>query len=340
MKPAARLWKWFQKNARDLPWRKLSPHGTRDPYHVWLAEIMLQQTQVKTVIPYYEKFLQHYPTLKKLAAAPLERVLSDWAGLGYYSRARNLHRCAQFVVDELKGRWPQSAAELQKLPGLGAYTSAAMAALAFGENILAIDGNVARVLSRYGTIKTPAAKSRNELIAVGAELLYAPANGGSAEALIELGALVCTPKNPKCNECPLQQNCRAFQTNSVEQYPVKTAIRAPQTREARALLLTNPDGEILTITRGENGLFGGMMALPTTALQAQEQDHPLWRKYHGRAHKVGMITHVLTHIKFEIVVLHLRLNKTESQKIKTGIWTKPAATKAMPKLFQKMIRLR
>lgn len=339
MKPAARLWKWFQKNARDLPWRKISSGGKRDPYHVWLAEIMLQQTQVKTVIPYYEKFLRHYPTLKNLATAAPDRVLSDWAGLGYYSRARNLHRCAQTVANELCGRWPRNATELQKLPGLGAYTAAAMAALAFGENILAIDGNVARVLSRYGAVKTPVAKARDELITVGQELLYAPANGGSAEALIELGALVCTPKNPKCNECPLQQNCKAFATGTVEKYPIKTAIRPPQIREAQALLITNSDGEILTITRNENGLFGGMMALPTTALQPAEKDHPLYQKYHTRAHEIGKITHVLTHIKFEIEILHLRLNKTESQKIKNAAWIKPGAAKAMPKLFQKMIRL-
>ncbi|HRJ12775.1 MAG TPA: A/G-specific adenine glycosylase [Alphaproteobacteria bacterium] len=341
MKDTARLWQWFQKNARDLPWRKTIANGLRDPYRVWLAEIMLQQTQVATVVPYYEKFLRHYPTLKKLAASPQEKILSDWAGLGYYSRARNLHKCAQVVQDQFKGKWPCTAAELQKLPGLGPYTAAAMAALAFGENILAIDGNVARVLSRYGAIQTPIAKARTELLAIGENLLYSKARGGSAEALIELGAMICTPKNPKCNACPLRQNCRALAAGEVLNYPVKTALRAPQLRSTTALILTNDMGEILTITRGGKGLFAGMLALPTSALQPGEADHALYQKYVACAKNKGKITHILTHIKFEVKVLHHEISTAEAKKIKTGKFLKAKIAAAqMPSLFQKIIKLR
>ncbi len=333
MKDAARLWKWFQENARDLPWRKTGKDGKRNPYHVWLAEIMLQQTQVATVIPYYEKFLRHYPTLKRLADAPSEQILSDWAGLGYYSRARNLHKCAQVVTNELKGQWSRSAQELQQLPGLGSYTAAAMAALAFGENILAIDGNVARVLSRYGAIKTPVTKARTELLTVGAGLLYAPANGGSAEALIEHGALICTPRNPKCNICPIQKNCKAHAEDNVLAYPVKIAAKAAKTRNAQAVVLTNPSGEIFAVTRGNKGLFAGMLALPGSAMQGGEEDHALFGKYYARAKTVGAITHVLTHIKFEMDVRHMPLSAAESRKLTGGIWLRDI--KKMPKLFQK-----
>lgn len=337
MKDAQRLWKWFESSARDLPWRKTDANGRRDPYRVWLAEIMLQQTQVATVIPYYQKFLKHYPTLKKLAAAPTENVLSDWAGLGYYSRARNLHKCAQVVQDQFKGRWPQTAAELQKLPGLGPYTAAAMAALAFNENVLAIDGNVARVLARYGAIKTPIEKARSEILAVGAELLYTPANGGSAEALIELGALICTPRNPKCNLCPLNKSCEAYQRGETEKYPVKTAARAAPERKAVFLVLTNNKDEVFTITRGGKGLFAGMLALPSSALQKGETDHALLKT---KTKSLGGFTHILTHIRFEIEARHVALTASAANKIKEGMWlpVKTAAAR-MPKIFQKAITL-
>jgi len=339
MKATARLWKWFQKNARDLPWRAVRADGTRDPYHVWLAEIMLQQTQVKTVISYYEKFLRHYPNLKRLARAPAEKVLSDWAGLGYYSRARNLHACAKYVVDELHGEWPRMASELQKLPGLGPYTAAAMAALAFGEHVVALDGNVIRVLSRVGAIDKPATSARVELLAVGENLLYTPSRGGSAEALIELGALVCTPKNPACLICPLQTDCKAYQLGEVENYPVKTKAFAPKHRCASLLVLTDPNGKIFTITRGDNGLFAGMTALPGSAMQSNEEDHALFARYAARARAVGKVWHILTHIRFEISVLYLRLTARTAEKISTqGRWLDAqTARQQMPKLFSKVV---
>jgi A/G-specific adenine glycosylase len=341
MRPAARLWQWFQKNARDLPWRAVRVDGTRDPYHVWLAEIMLQQTQVKTVIPYYEKFLRHYPDLKSLARAASDKVFSDWAGLGYYSRARNLHACAIFVMDELKGLWPRTSAELQKLPGLGPYTAAAMAALAFGENVVALDGNVARALARVGTIGKPAATARAELIAVGETLLDKKSNGGGAEALIELGALICTPKNPKCLQCPINADCKAFQTNSVEKYPVKTKKATVKTRKAIALILTNPKGEVFTITRGARGLFAKMLAVPTSAMQAGEANHLLFEKYGARATAIGSIEHVLTHIKFNIAVVQHKLSARDATKISTyGNWMNTAeAQQQMPTLFAKTLFL-
>lgn len=339
MTPAAQLWKWFRQRARDLPWRATRKDGTRDPYHVWLAEIMLQQTQVATVTPYYKKFLRHYPTLAALARAPSERVLADWAGLGYYSRARNLHKCAQIVVNERGDTWPRSAAELQKLPGLGPYTAAAMAALAFGENVLAIDGNVMRVIARYGAIGKPVTAARPKFLSVGKTLLHAPANGGSAEALIELGALICTPQSPRCDICPLHKTCKAFAADKVMAYPVKTVSAVPQPRAATVLILTNPAGEIFTITRGGKGLFAGMRGLPTTALAPGEEDHPALAGRKAKAKLIGAAEHTLSHIRFGLSVLHQRLTVREAAKLSAlGTWM-PHETlqKQMPKLFQKAL---
>lgn len=340
MKPAARLWRWFQSNARDLPWRAVRKDGTRDPYHVWLAEIMLQQTQVRTVIAYYEKFLRHYPDLKSLAGAAPDKVFADWAGLGYYSRARNLHACARTVMDQLGGQWPRTAAELQKLPGLGPYTAAAMAALAFGENTLAIDGNVARVLSRVGAIETPAASARAQLLSVGEKLLHLPARGGSAEALIELGALICTPKNPKCDACPLRADCRAYALGRVEDFPVKIKAKTPKALTVTLLVLTDPNGKVFTITRGR-GLFAGMTALPSSALSATEENHILYKAYGGSAKKIGAFEHVLTHIKFKISVSHVQIKARDAARIsKLGKWQDTQQVKKqMPKLFAKAIYL-
>ncbi len=338
MTSAARLWKWFQDIARDLPWRYSLPDGLRDAYRVWLAEIMLQQTQVKTVIPYYEKFLRHYPDLAALAHAPQEHGLADWAGLGYYSRARNLHKCARVVTDQLHGEWPRTVAELQKLPGLGPYTAAAVAALAFGEETVAIDGNVARVLSRYGAIKKPLNKARAELTKLGKTLLHPAARGGSAEALIELGAMICTPTNPRCGDCPLRADCKAFRTDTVEKYPVKERKTVAKIREASALVLTNPKGEIFTITRGGKGLFAGMVAIPTSALQAGEKDHALWKIYGAKAAEVITVRHILTHVKFVLTVYHAKISAAAAKKITGGIWMEmDAAQKQMPKLFVKAI---
>lgn len=336
MKPAAKLWRWFQNNARDLPWR--SP-GLRDPYRVWLAEIMLQQTQVKTVIPYYEKFLRHYPNVQALARAPLARVLSDWAGLGYYSRARNLHACAVMIAQEKYGEWPRTAKDLMRLPGVGAYTAAAIAALAFGENVLAIDGNVARVLSRVGAIAKPAAAARPELISVGEKLLHAPARGGSAEALIELGALICTPRNPRCPQCPIRAHCAAFHTGTVMDYPIKIKKTAPKVQAADVMVLTRPDGKVLVQTRPGGGLFSGMLALPARGLDLDDEDSTMWKNAAVKTSVVGYYAHVLSHIRFEISVHCAHVPTVDTQKMaRYGAWMEAkAAQTQMPRLFAKAL---
>jgi A/G-specific adenine glycosylase len=335
MRAAKKLWLWFEDNARNLPWRKTNTHGLRNPYHVWLAEIMLQQTQVATVIPYYQKFLRRYPSLKKLAAAPLENILSDWSGLGYYSRARNLHACARTVMHDFDGKFPSAVADLKKLPGIGDYTANAIAALAFQENTLAIDGNVARVLGRYS-----ASHDRAEILLAGQDLLYSPARGGSTEALIELGALICTPKNPQCDQCPLQTTCRAVADNRQHEFPRKTKKSLVMTRDIQILVITNPAGEILTITRGSQGLFGGMVALPSSGLQQHEEDHAMLKKYLPRATMLKTFHHILTHIKFAVTVMTVKLSFAEAEKIQKADWLPPLlAKKQMPKLFQKAIML-
>jgi A/G-specific adenine glycosylase len=330
MTAAKKLWQWFLKNARDLPWRS---HGARDPYHVWLAEIMLQQTQVTTVIPYYEKFLRHYPTLKKLAAAPEEKVLADWAGLGYYSRARNLQACAKKLVTEYDGEWPRTAVELKKLPGIGDYTAAAIAALAFGGSVVALDGNVARVLARFGAVKNPMPAARPMLLAVGDELLYGPSHGGSAEALIELGALVCTPRDPRCDVCPLQKDCRANITQTTELFPIKLPKRAPKMQTVEILLLQNPAGDIAVTTRPPQGLFASMRALPHNSLGPHEKPDMIFARHAPRSRIAGHYRHQLTHITFDVTV---RIART---KLAKGCeWLSPGlARKKLPTLFAKAI---
>lgn len=337
MTAAARLWQWFGRHARDLPWRT---SGDRDPYRVWLAEIMLQQTQVVTVIPYYQKFLARYPTLADMAAAPLADILADWAGLGYYSRARYLHACAQYVTHVLGGVWPRTAAGLKKLPGVGDYTAAAIAALAFGENTVALDGNVARVLSRYGALAETVARARGAYLALGDKLIYAPARGGSAEALIELGALICTPKNPACGQCPLHKECRAHQLNMTQAFPVKVKATAAKRRAARLLILSRSDGQIFTVTRSD-GLFAGMLALPANALGKNETEHILHAVYGEEATPVGEFEHILTHIRFRVTVLHLRLRARDASRLsKLGQWLDATeAYRQMPKLFGKALQL-
>lgn len=220
------LLEWFQQNKRALPWR-----NTKDPYKIWLSEVMLQQTRVSQGLPYYERFVQQYPTVKKLAAAPEKELLRLWQGLGYYSRARNLHRCAK-IIAERGGKFPETPDELKKLPGIGDYTAAAIASFAFNKSAAVVDGNVFRVLSRIFAIDldiaSPAGKKYFFELA---NKLIDPQNPGEFnQGLMEFGAVHCTPRNPKCNECVFSRRCKAFQAEHVSFYPVKTKAKARKVR--------------------------------------------------------------------------------------------------------------
>lgn len=271
--PAVRraLLDWFDRSKRDLPWR-----GVRDPYPIWLSEIMLQQTQVVTVIPYFLRFLERFPTVEALASAPLTDVLAMWRGLGYYSRARNLHAAAQRFASE---GFPRTAKALRTFPGLGRYTSAAVASIAFGEPVAVLDGNVARVLSRLLAIEGPTGDRANEkrLWNEAEALLDRDRPGDFNQALMELGATVCKPVNPSCLVCPVASSCEARRLGRQAEIP------APKIRPARKQLrlacavIRSRDG-LLLARREESGLFGGLWELPSAELGSEESGpEALWR---------------------------------------------------------------
>ena len=253
---------WYDQNARALPWRRPpGAPGRADPYRVWLSEIMLQQTTVAMATPYYTAFTTRWSTVAALAAADDAEVMSAWAGLGYYARARNLLACARAVA--ARGGFPDSEAELLSLPGVGPYTAAAVAAIAFDRPAAVVDGNVERVMSRLFAVETPLPAARSELRARAAELTPATRPGDYAQAVMDLGATVCTPRSPVCGRCPWNARCNAFAAHNPERYPLKRAKAARPTRYGTAWWI-EADGHVLLVRRPAKGLLGGMVALPAS----------------------------------------------------------------------------
>ena len=280
---STKLLRWFHKARRPLPWRT----EPRDPYRTWVSEVMLQQTRVDVVIPYYQRFLRRFPTLRALAEAPLDDVLALWSGLGYYSRARNLHKAAQAAAPEL----PKTAAELRELPGFGPYTAAAVASLAFGEDVPLVDGNVARVLARVFRLRGDARKQSWELAA---QLLPRGRAGAFNEALMELGATVCTPRAPKCTSCTIRTDCRGRDTP--ERFPEPKQRRERPLLEWQAVALRRRDGAVLLARRPPGALFAGMWDLP-----AAEASLPGVRR-HGALADRGIVAQTLTHREVRVAI--------------------------------------
>jgi A/G-specific adenine glycosylase len=252
---------WFRRGHRDLPWRR-----TRDPYAVWVSEIMLQQTRVETVTPYFERWMRRFPTVRALAEAPLDDVLSHWAGLGYYARARNLHTAAREVTTTYGGRFPATAERLRALRGVGAYTAGAIASIAFGEAAPIVDGNVVRVLARIDALAGAASSTalKNEIWQRAEALVRADGGvdaGSFNQAMMELGATVCTPKSPACARCPLGAWCRARAAGAVEHHPGPKVKKAPRAVDAVAVLAER-DGKLLLVRRPPAGLWGGLWEPP------------------------------------------------------------------------------
>ncbi|MDX1420348.1 MAG: A/G-specific adenine glycosylase [Rubricoccaceae bacterium] len=255
---------WFERVRRPLPWRAEDADGRRDPYRVWLAEVMLQQTRVDTAWPYFERFTQAFPTVEALAAADLDAVLKQWEGLGYYSRARNLHRAARVVVEAHGGRIPDTEAAVRALPGVGDYTAAAVLSLAFGRPFAVLDGNVVRVLARVFAVAADAKKgpTRRALQAVADRLLDRTRPGAFNEAVMELGATVCTPKAPACGRCPLRPVCAAAAEGDPERYPV-TAKKPPVPHHDVVVgVVEDAAGRVLIQRRPEDALLGGLWEFP------------------------------------------------------------------------------
>ena len=248
------LLQWYERNKRDLPWRK-----TDDPYHIWLSEVILQQTRVEQGLPYYEKFVRNYPRVENLAEAELDKVLKDWEGLGYYSRARNLHHAAKQVVDELHGRFPDSYSELLNLKGVGDYTAAAVSSIAFDEARSVLDGNVYRVLARYFGISEPVNTGSGQKIfkSKAEEILFHEDPGSFNQALMEFGALQCLPRNPDCHVCPLQSGCKAFNMNMIQDLPVKKRKKYDRKRFLNYTVFNN-DGDIYVERRPTDDIWGNL----------------------------------------------------------------------------------
>ncbi|UCH24043.1 MAG: A/G-specific adenine glycosylase [Deltaproteobacteria bacterium] len=257
---------WYQKHHRKLPWRQ-----TKDPYGIWVSEVMLQQTQVNTVLPYYREFLEHFPDLKSLAAADLQTVLKVWEGLGYYARARNLHRAARVVAEAFDGIIPANWQDFRKLPGVGDYIAAAVLSIAFNQPYAVIDGNVKRVLARLRRIESPVNKSSSyKIFRDAADKLLDPENPATFnQAIMELGAVVCTPNNPKCACCPLQRDCLAYRTSMVEGYPKKLKA-APLPLYHIAVGVVAKNNQVLITQRKPEGLLGGLWEFPGGRIERDE----------------------------------------------------------------------
>lgn len=257
------LLRWYDANARILPWRAPPGAPRMDPYRVWLSEIMLQQTVVATVKPYFERFTSLWPDVSSLAQAPRQAVMAEWAGLGYYARARNLHACAQVVAGDLGGRFPETEAGLRALPGVGPYTAGAIAAIAFDQPAAAVDGNVERVLSRFYAIETPLPESKPLIRETAENLVPKTRAGDFAQALMDLGATICTPKSPACLTCPLTQSCAGRAQGVAAELPRKSPKKVKPKRASVVYAhFRQSDGALLVETRPDKGLLGGMIGLP------------------------------------------------------------------------------
>jgi len=332
---------WYDKSARDLPWR-LGPAevkaGARpEPYRVWLSEIMLQQTTVAAVRPYFERFTQAWPSVEALAAAPLEDVTAAWAGLGYYSRARNLHACAQVVAGERGGRFPDDEAALRALPGIGPYTAAAIAAIAFDKPAVVVDGNIERVTARLHAVTDPSPGSKGVLKQLAAEDAPARRPGDYAQAMMDLGALVCTPKAPSCLLCPLQRHCKGFAAGIAAELPRKAPKPEKPLRKGVAFALFRQDGAVLLRRRPPKGLLGGMLALPSTpweegAVSDPAAHAPLETEWRPAA---APVRHTFTHFHLELEVWRGEANGVYAV---DGEWAGPDAAAALPTVMRKALR--
>jgi A/G-specific adenine glycosylase len=294
---------WYARHRRKLPWRATA--GLPDPYAVWLSEVMLQQTTVEAVKPYYAAFLARWPTVDALAAAPVEAVMKAWAGLGYYARARNLHACAAAVAQRHGGAFPPSEADLLALPGIGPYTAAAIAAIAFGRRAVVIDGNVERVVARLFAIGEPLPAAKPAIRAAAELLTPSERCGDFAQAMMDIGATICTPKRPACALCPLAEFCRARAGAAQEAYPVKAPKAVRPSRNGAVFYIRRADDHVLVRTREARGLLGGMTEIPGTAWIEQEEPsgEGLAPPLPVRLQRLpGRVAHVFTHFALSLAV--------------------------------------
>ena len=336
------LLSWYDNHHRQLPWRMPPGGHTRpDPYHIWLSEIMLQQTGVVVVKSYYEKFLTLWPRVEDLAAAKLDDVLRAWAGLGYYARARNLHKCAREIANAHGGRFPETATELITLPGIGPYTAAAIAAIAFDQPVAAVDGNVERVMARFYSVETPLPDAKPHLEKLAAELVPQSRAGDYAQAVMDLGAGICAPRKANCGVCPWEQWCKGKALGIAETLPRKRAKKPRPVRYGVCFWIERGDGAVLLRRRPEKGLLGGMMEVPSGEWSEDKQvgqstAPPLkadWRKHSGH------VAHTFTHFHLELEIQTAAAPQNETitpDGDYTWVARKDLAAEALPSVMRKV----
>jgi A/G-specific adenine glycosylase len=334
---AAALLAWYDRHRRDLPWRA-RPGETADPYRVWLSEIMLQQTTVVTVAPYFARFVARWPDVHALAATNLDDVLHEWQGLGYYARARNLHACARAVVERHGGQFPRDPEALRQLPGIGDYTAGAIAAIAFDHPSAAVDGNVERVVARLFAIGEPLPQAKPRLRALATALVPERRAGDFAQAMMDLGAVLCTPRRPRCVLCPWRSGCAAAAAGIQESLPARTEKPERPVRYGVVFWLQREDGAVMLRRRPEKGLLGGMIELPSTPWRETPWDEsealgtaPAAIKW---AALPGIVQHGFTHFRLELALMTGWTTVPPD-----GIWARPDEFKnyAFPTLTKKLV---
>ncbi|ANL33129.1 A/G-specific adenine glycosylase [Rhizobium phaseoli] len=338
---------WYDRHHRDLPWRVspgMAARGVKpDPYRVWLSEVMLQQTTVQAVKPYFERFLARWPEVTDLAAAENDAVMAAWAGLGYYARARNLKKCAEAVAQEHGGVFPDSEAGLKALPGIGDYTAAAVAAIAFNRQAAVMDGNVERVISRLYAIETPLPAAKPVMKNKVALLTPADRPGDFAQAMMDLGATICTPKRPACSLCPFRGACQALKLSDPELFPVKAAKKEKPVRHGAAFVAVTADGEILLRRRAESGLLGGMTEVPTTAWTARidGETSVAAAPFDAAWQACGTVIHVFTHFELRLSIWRAAIaGRAKTQDGPNDEWWEPVTNleaQALPTIMKKAI---
>jgi A/G-specific adenine glycosylase len=343
---AAALLAWYDRERRLLLWRA-APGERPDPYRVWLSEIMLQQTTVKAVLARYAAFLRRWPDVQALARAEVGEVLAAWAGLGYYARARNLHQCARTVVERHDGRFPPSEAELRKLPGIGGYTAAAIAAIAFGKRASPVDGNIERVVARLFAVTSPIPEAKAEIKALAESLTPADRPGDFAQAMMDLGATLCTPRRPACGLCPVRSDCRGQSEGIAEALPYREEKAERPLRRGAAFVALRADGAVLLRERPPKGLLGGMMEVPSSPWDETQQNEKsalahvpvdaAWRKL------PGPVQHTFTHFHLELsvycaeVALDVRVKRDADPLRCRFVARRDLAGGALPSLMRKVL---
>lgn len=331
---------WYDKHQRALPWRAVKGQKP-NPYHVWLSEVMLQQTTVITVGPYFERFITKWPTIKDLGRASQDDVMHEWAGLGYYARARNLHKCAQIVSNDYDGLFPKTQQALIKLPGIGEYSSNSIAAIAFNNPANVVDGNVERVIARFFAILEPLPKSKRALKELAGDIAWHEIKraGDYAQSLMDLGATICTPKSPKCSLCPLQSDCLANQQGIAAELPYKTPKKPKPQKYGYVYWVTDGNNNVLFERRDEKEMLGGMLGLPTSewALDHKPEKHLSTLKQLKTMEVT--VKHSFTHFDLHLDIITAQLKDTMDLSQYNSVSNSDLSLIGIPTLFKKVVKL-